>query len=120
MVRSRCRRGRRIAKLRGMARQTVRAVMSIASLAAGIAALGFGVAGTSIAILDLTSGGVVEGRSVAGGSLPWSSVQRACFMRGRRGGSRAAKCGFAEAGVKKGRVPALMFVGLARREPETL
>ena len=47
MVRSRCRRGRRIAKLRGMARQTVRAVMSIASLAAGIAALGFGVAGTS-------------------------------------------------------------------------
>jgi hypothetical protein len=68
MVRSRCRRGRRIAKLRGMARQTVRAVMSIASLAAGIAALGFGVAGTSIAILDLTSGGVVEGRSVAGGS----------------------------------------------------
>ena len=67
MVRSGCRRGRRIAKLRGMARQTARAVMSIASLAAGIAALGFGVAGTSIAILDLTSGGV-EGRSVAGGS----------------------------------------------------
>ena len=41
-------------------------------------------------------------------------------MRGRGGGSRAAKCGFAEAGVKKGRVPALMFVGLARREPEAL
>ena len=39
-------------------------------------------------------------------------------MRGRRGGSRVAKRGSAEAGAKKGRVPALRSVGLPRREPE--
>jgi len=40
-------------------------------------------------------------------------------MRGRRGGSRVAKRGPAEAGAKKGRVPALTSVGQPRREPET-
>ena len=39
-------------------------------------------------------------------------------MRGRRGGSRVAKRGSAEAGAKKGRVPALTSVGLPRREPK--
>src|SRR5208283_3708572 len=70
MVRSGCWRGRRIAKLRRMARQTARAVMSIASLAAGIAALGFGVAGIAIAIVEPASGGVEEGRSAAGWPSP--------------------------------------------------
>jgi len=70
MVRSGCRRGRRIAKLRRKARQTARAVMSIASLAAAIAALGVGVAGIAIAIVGPASGGVEEGRSAAGWASP--------------------------------------------------
>jgi hypothetical protein len=70
MVRSGCRRGRRIAELCGMARQPARGVMSIASLTAGIAALGFGVAGIAIVIVEPASGGVEEGRSAAGWASP--------------------------------------------------
>ncbi len=53
-----------------VARQTGRAVMSIASLVAGIAALGFGVAGIAIAIVEPASGRVEEGRSAAGWPYP--------------------------------------------------
>jgi hypothetical protein len=50
-----CRRKIRIAKVRGIVRQGTRVVVSIGSMAVGVAALGFGIAGIAVAIVNCES-----------------------------------------------------------------
>jgi hypothetical protein len=74
MSRIGCRRKSRIVKVRGIVRQGTRAVVSIGSMAVGVAALGFGIAGIAVAIANMSTGGVEEGRSAAG--WPAAAVMR--------------------------------------------
>ena len=57
-----------IGRLLRIGRQGAKAVISIVMLGVGILALGAGVAGVAIAIVEPASGGMQEGRSAAGGS----------------------------------------------------
>jgi hypothetical protein len=72
MGKSGCRRNR-IARLRRIAREGAKLVLSIASLAAGVAVLGCVIAGVSLAIAGPAAGGLKEGRS-AGGWVPAAAV----------------------------------------------
>jgi hypothetical protein len=76
MSRIGCRRKSRIVKVRGIVRQGTRAVVSIGSMAVGVAALGFGIAGIAVAIANMSTGGVEEGDRRLDGRLPRSCAAR--------------------------------------------